>query len=91
MHVILATWEAEISRIAVQSQPRQILYARPIYTQHEKGLVKWIRWFSACLASMNSNSSTTEKKKCVLLILQTNQTCLDDSIKFLKSMQGARH
>jgi hypothetical protein len=29
MPIILATWEAEIQRIAVQAQPRQIIHETP--------------------------------------------------------------
>jgi hypothetical protein len=44
MPVILATQEAEIRRIVIQSQLRQI--ARETYlenTQHKKGLVEWLK------------------------------------------------
>jgi hypothetical protein len=37
--VILATQEAESRRIAVRSQPRQILEK----THHKKGLVEWLK------------------------------------------------
>jgi hypothetical protein len=42
--VILATQEAEIQRIAIQSQPRQIIHktiSKKIY--HKKGLVEWLK------------------------------------------------
>jgi hypothetical protein len=43
--VILATQEAEIRRIMVQSQPRQIAPHRPYpeKTLHKKGLVEWLK------------------------------------------------
>jgi hypothetical protein len=37
MPVILATQEAEIRRIVVQSQPRQIK------NHHQKGLMEWLK------------------------------------------------
>jgi hypothetical protein len=44
MPIILATQEAEIRRIAVQSQPRQIvcetLFKKSLY---KKGLMEWLR------------------------------------------------
>jgi hypothetical protein len=43
--VILATQEAEIRRITVQSQPRQIvLDTLSQNTQHKKGLAEWLKW-----------------------------------------------
>jgi hypothetical protein len=39
MPVILATQEAEIRRIGVQSQPGQIVHE----THHRKGLVEWLK------------------------------------------------
>jgi hypothetical protein len=43
--VILATQEAEIRRMAVQSQPGQIVPLDPILkkTLHKRGLVEWIK------------------------------------------------
>jgi hypothetical protein len=43
--VILATQKAEIRRIAVQSQPGQIILCDPILkkTYHQKGLVEWLK------------------------------------------------
>jgi hypothetical protein len=44
--VILATQEAEIRRITVQSQPRQIVLktvSRKYLTQKKRGLVEWCR------------------------------------------------
>jgi hypothetical protein len=43
--VILATQEAEIKRIAVQGQPRQIFLKTLLgNTQHKKGLMEWLKW-----------------------------------------------
>jgi hypothetical protein len=43
--VILATQEAEIRRITVQSQPRQIVQETLHQkTHHKKGLVEWLKW-----------------------------------------------
>jgi hypothetical protein len=47
MPIILATQKAEIGRITVQSQPRQI-------TLHKKGLVEWLM-----VKALSSNPSTT--------------------------------
>jgi hypothetical protein len=53
MPVILATWEAEIRRITVQSQPRQIVQpgqiaqAKTYYLEkipHKIGLAEWLKW-----------------------------------------------
>jgi hypothetical protein len=44
--VILASQKAEIRRIAVQSQPKQIIhFMRPYLeeTLHKKGLVEWFK------------------------------------------------
>jgi hypothetical protein len=49
MPVILATQEAEIRRIVVRSQPRQIFLRDPIsknpntHTHTKKGLVEWLK------------------------------------------------
>jgi hypothetical protein len=45
MPIILATQETDIRRIAVQSQPRQIVQMRPYLekTHHMKGLVEWLK------------------------------------------------
>jgi hypothetical protein len=46
MPEILATQEAEIRRIMVQSQPRQIVLetlSQKNPTHHKKGLVEWIK------------------------------------------------
>jgi hypothetical protein len=52
--------EAEIRRIAVQSQPRQIVHEPPISkkTHHKKGLVEWLKG-----KALSSNLSTAKKKK----------------------------
>jgi hypothetical protein len=41
--MILATQEAGIRRIAVQSQPRQILRETLKKNHHKKGLVEWLK------------------------------------------------
>jgi hypothetical protein len=44
MPVILATQEAEIRRITVQSQTRQIVHETLFQkTHHKKGLVEWLK------------------------------------------------
>jgi hypothetical protein len=44
MPAILATQEAEIRRIAVQSQPGQILHETYLKkTHHKKGLMEWLK------------------------------------------------
>jgi hypothetical protein len=46
MPVILATQEAEIRRIAVQSQPGQIVpetLSQKTHHTHKKGLVEWLK------------------------------------------------
>jgi hypothetical protein len=45
MAVILDTQEAEIKRIMVQGQPRQIVCETPFQKQStQKGLAKWLKW-----------------------------------------------
>jgi hypothetical protein len=53
MPIILATREAEIRRIAVQSQPREIV-CDPFLenTQHKKRLVVWLSGRFPALATM---------------------------------------
>jgi hypothetical protein len=62
MPVILATQEAEIRRIAVQSQPRQIFHkilSRKTLSQKKKiGLVEWLK-----VNALSSSPSTLKKKK----------------------------
>jgi hypothetical protein len=43
--IILATQKAEMRRIKVQSQPRQILH-EPLCQKYptQKGLAKWLKW-----------------------------------------------
>jgi hypothetical protein len=60
MPVILATQEAEIRRITVQSHPGEIVYetlSRKTLSQ-EIGLVEWLK-----VKTLSSSPSTTKKKK----------------------------
>jgi hypothetical protein len=43
MPVILATQDAEIRRIVVQGQSRQIALETVSKTHHKKGLVEWLK------------------------------------------------
>jgi hypothetical protein len=45
MPITLATQEAEIRRIMVQSQPRQVVFETLSQknTQHVRGLVEWLK------------------------------------------------
>jgi hypothetical protein len=67
MPVILATQEAEIRRIEVRSQPRQIVLRDPLSGKNftKIGLVEWLK-----VKALSSSPSTAEKKKekrnCVL-------------------------
>jgi hypothetical protein len=60
MSVILATQEAEIRRIVVQSQPGQIVSETLSQkkTITKKGLVDWLK-----VKALSSNPSTAKKKK----------------------------
>jgi hypothetical protein len=59
MPVILATQEAEIRRITVQSQQGQIFSRSHLEkTLHKKGLVEWFK-----VKTQSSYSSTKKKKK----------------------------
>jgi hypothetical protein len=59
MPVILATWEAEITRITVWSQPWQIVHKTlKKKTLHKKGLVEWLK-----VKALSSSPSTAKKKK----------------------------
>jgi hypothetical protein len=52
--------EAEIRRIVVQSQPRQIV-RKTLYlenTSHKKGLVEWLK-----VKALSSNPNSKKKKK----------------------------
>jgi hypothetical protein len=61
MPVILATQEAEIRRITVQSQQGQIFSRSHLEkTLHKKGLVEWFK-----VKTQSSYSSTKKKKKTV--------------------------
>jgi hypothetical protein len=66
MPVILATLEAEIRRLVVQSQPNKKM--RPYLkrnNQHQKELEVWLKSESTCLTTVEALSSelSTEKKK----------------------------
>jgi hypothetical protein len=57
--VILATPEAEIRRITVQSQPRQIiLKTLSQKNHHKKGLVEWLK-----VKALSSNPRTQKVNK----------------------------
>jgi hypothetical protein len=57
MSIILATQEAEIRRIMVQNQPRQILpYLEKPFTKI--GLVEWLK-----VKTLSSSPSTAKKKE----------------------------
>jgi hypothetical protein len=59
--VILATQETQIRRIAVQSQPGQIVgrpYLEKPFTKKKRGLVEWLE-----VKALSSSPSTTKKKK----------------------------
>jgi hypothetical protein len=59
MPVIPAIQEAEIRRITVQSQLRQIVHETlPQKTYHKKWLVEWLKVWA-----LSSNPSTAKKKK----------------------------
>jgi hypothetical protein len=61
MPAILATRQAEIWRIEVQSQSRQIVHAfLSQKNQHKKGLTERVKWYSAC-GTMSSSPSTINK------------------------------
>jgi hypothetical protein len=57
MPIILATQEADIRRIVVQSQPEQIVHETLSWkTLHKKGMVKWLKvWV------LSSNMSSEKK------------------------------
>jgi hypothetical protein len=54
--IILATQEAEIRRIAIQSQSRQVILGDPILKKSitKKGLAEWLK-----VKALSSNPSTT--------------------------------
>jgi hypothetical protein len=55
MPVIVATQEGDIRRIVVRSQPRQIVCRLlPRTYPIQKGLLGWVKWYSAFIASMKS-------------------------------------
>jgi hypothetical protein len=59
MPVILATWEAEITRITVWSQPWQIVHKTlKKKTLHKQGLVEWLK-----VKALSSSPSAKKKKK----------------------------
>jgi hypothetical protein len=63
MPVILATQEAEIRRITVESQPRQTvcenLSQKTLsHTQKRSGLVEWLK-----MKALSSSPSTTKRKE----------------------------
>jgi hypothetical protein len=67
MPVILATWEAEIRKIAVQSQPRQIVHKTlPLkYTTRNRagGVAEVVEHLPSKCEALNSNPSTAKNKQ----------------------------
>jgi hypothetical protein len=64
MSVILVTQEAEIRRITVRSQTRQIVqetYPLSQKTLHKNREIKLVEWLK--VKTLSSNFSTTKKKK----------------------------
>jgi hypothetical protein len=59
--VILATQEAEIWRITVRSQPRQIVHLDLISKKKPSQKMGVVEWFK--VLALSSNPSTTKKKK----------------------------
>jgi hypothetical protein len=77
--VILATQEAEIKRITVQSQPRQIVLQDPISKKPftKKGMVEWIK-----VKALSSSPSTAGGEKMHRIIKQAN--CSEVITRILK-------
>jgi hypothetical protein len=44
MPIVLATWEAEIRRMAVQGQPGQIVCKTALTKPEQNGLEAWFKW-----------------------------------------------
>jgi hypothetical protein len=65
--IILATQKAEIRRIMVQSQPRQIV-CRTLSrkTLHKKGLVEWLK-----VKALSSSPSTAKKEYLFIYLFFT--------------------
>jgi hypothetical protein len=65
--IILATWEAEIGRIAVQDQPRQIALKTPMpkitRAKWTGGVVQVVEHLLCRCRVLSSNSSPTKKLK----------------------------
>jgi hypothetical protein len=65
--VILATWEAEIRRMVVPSQSRQIVYENlsPKYPTYKMagGIVQVVQHLSSKCKALSSNPSTAKKYK----------------------------
>jgi hypothetical protein len=59
MPIILATQEAEIRRIMIQSQPGQIVYKT---LPQQKNITK-MGWWNLKMQSLNSKPSTAKRKK----------------------------
>jgi hypothetical protein len=65
MPVILAFWEAEIERIKVPGQPRQIVHETPSPKQPEQngGMVQAVEYLLCKHKALNLNHTPIKKKK----------------------------
>jgi hypothetical protein len=82
--IILATQEAEIRRIVVQSQPRQTVretYLEKLFTKI--GLVEWLK-----VKALSSSTSTTKKNKIKTISFRRTVLKLYSSATPLEGFSG---